>query len=110
VTRALSTILWSLALLQHVGLKVVWAAVQFSHQHLLNFKPFEIASTIGVLAKLGLQCKVAMDMVAPLFQRSVGPVMAMGFQLSFWSHGALSQLGIMTRGSSAGLLDACCAG
>mmetsp|Transcript_110287 Transcript_110287/g.355710 ORF Transcript_110287/g.355710 Transcript_110287/m.355710 type:complete len:391 (+) Transcript_110287:509-1681(+) len=38
---------------------------------------------IGALAKLGLQCHVAMDMAAPLFQRSVGPVMAIVDQLSF---------------------------
>mmetsp|Transcript_132017 Transcript_132017/g.422435 ORF Transcript_132017/g.422435 Transcript_132017/m.422435 type:complete len:395 (+) Transcript_132017:437-1621(+) len=62
---------------------VVWATVQLSHQHLWNFKPFEIASTIGALAKLGLQCKVAMDMAAPLFQRAVDPVMAIVDRLRF---------------------------
>lgn len=96
--QSLSNIIWSLGILRCVQMQLVEVATMLAQAQLTLFKPFELVSTVWAFAKLGALHPGVREIVAPLQQAAVYPILAIVSKLGFrnlamvaWAMAASSQ-------------------
>lgn len=74
--QTLSNIMWSMATLQCADLELVAIVVRLTQKNLPTFQPFELASALWSLAKLGQESDIIHELAAPLFQQASGYIVS----------------------------------
>jgi len=69
--QTLSNILWSLAVLQYPCEEIVVIILRLAGTNLLTFQPFELASSLWALSRLGKCSQTIREIADPLFEQAV---------------------------------------